>query len=98
MADDDPRPIVPPCRGWCRGERAHTDGPARLSAVRTPGGRRIPVCECCSKPLRQAASGDRVDAMAQGRLPPGARAEDAFLWVDDACGYDIVSMRDLVQA
>jgi len=89
----DERHIVPPCRGYCRGERAAWESPATYSQLMTADGRRRLVCTCCSKLLRQASTTDFSLAIAEGRLAADAKPEFTTLWKDDTCGYDVVSAK-----
>ena len=91
----DPRPIIPPCVGKCRGERAPWESPAKYIDQRYPDGRKMMGCTCCGQILVIGSTADFGEAMRQGRIDPSVKAENVTLLQCVACGYDQFSMRAL---
>lgn len=84
------------CQGKCKGDRPMDDGPA--FRAQRPDGTPVMACSCCSLVLRRVSTTDFAKAIAKGRFRPGVTAKSATLWTDDLCGYDQVSISELIPA
>lgn len=80
----------PRCKGLCKGDRAAYESPAKYGHL--PDGTKVLWCPCCQGQLRPEGPLDMA-----GRPPnliegiSGKRHR----YIDDICGYDVVSLTDL---
>lgn len=92
MPDD--RPIIPPCTGFCRGQRSVTDSPAQFG--RKPDGTRGLWCPCCSQWLVLASAEDKAQKIRDsGRIDPGVETGAVKMYLCRACGFDIYLLTEV---